>query len=175
MVSTISDRRRKRGPAGKELVLIGSSEPKFQTPSARDWTSKKERIFLSVLAETCNVTRAVEAAGVSVSGAYARRQRNAAFRASWRDAIAAAYQRLELILLDRAFNGTEKIVTRKDGSEDRMREYSGQLGLQLLKMHRATAVEGDPASEPENIDELREKLFNKLERLRAREERSAAE
>ena len=149
-------------------VLIGGKSPKVQRASKRDWTKKKEQNFLSVLAETCNVTRAVEAAGVSVSGAYARRQRNAAFRASWRNAIAAAYQKLELALLDRAFNGTEKIVTRKDGSEDRMREYSDQLGLQLLKMHRATASEAETELPGENADEMREQLVKKLVRLKQR-------
>jgi hypothetical protein len=51
-----------------------------------------------------------------------------------------------------------------------MLEYSNQLGLTLLKMHRDTAVEAAPESEPSNMDEIRERLFNKLERLRKREE-----
>ena len=70
----------------------------------------KEAEFLTVLAETCNVTRACAEAGVSASGAYKRRRENAAFRAGWLEAIATAYQRLELVLLDRAFKGTEKVV-----------------------------------------------------------------
>ena len=74
------------------------------------------------------------------------------------------------MLLERAFNGTEKIVQRKDGSEERMIAYSDQLGVTLLKMHRATAIEAAPESAPENIEEIRERLFNKLERLRKREE-----
>ena len=75
---------------------------------------------------------------MSVRGANKRRQRNAAFRASWLDALATAYGRLELALLDRSLNGTEKIIERSDGSIDRMREYPNQLALSLLKMHRAT-------------------------------------
>jgi hypothetical protein len=39
--------------------------------------------------------------------AYRRRKADAAFRAGWLEAIGVAYQRLELVLLDRAFNGTE--------------------------------------------------------------------
>jgi hypothetical protein len=54
-----------------------------------------------------------------------------------------------------------------------MREYSDRLGLALLKLHRDTAVEAEPASEPENIDEVRDRLFHKLERLRKREEARA--
>ena len=36
-------------------------------------------------------------------------------------------------------------------------------------MHRDTAVEAAPENEPETLDEIRERLFNKLERLRKRE------
>jgi hypothetical protein len=138
--------------------------------SDRSWTKGKECEFLSVLGETCNVTRACEVAGISLAHAYRKRKSDAAFRAAWLEAIGAAYHRLELVLLDRAFNGTEKVVQRRDGSEERMREYSNQLGLALLKMHRDTAMEAAPENEPDNIEEIRERLFNKLERLRKREE-----
>lgn len=144
--------------------------------SKRNWTKAKAREFLSVLAETCNVTEAARQAGVCLSYAYKRRAANAGFRAGWMEAIGVAYQRLELVLLDRSFNGVEKVVKRRDGSEERMFEYSNQLGLSLLKMHRQTATEAAPESEPSNIDEIRERLFSKLERLRKREEsRSAGE
>jgi hypothetical protein len=158
------------------LVFVAGDKPQMRKARTRDWTKEKEGKFLSALADTCNVTRATQEAGVSISGAYKRRKENAAFRASWLEAISVAYQRLELVLLDRAFNGTEKIVKRRDGSEERMLEYSNQLGLTLLKMHRDTAVEAAPENEPEDIEEIRERLFNKLERLRKREEaRGSAE
>lgn len=155
-------------------VLIGGPKPQLREPSERNWTKAKERKFLSALAETCNVTRAAGEAGVSLAHAYRKRKADAAFRAGWLEAIGMAYQRLELVLLDRAFNGTEKLVTRRDGSEERMLEYSNQLGLTLLKMHRDTAIEAAPENEPDNIDEIRERLFNKLERLRKREEARGA-
>ena len=121
-----------------------------------------------MLADTCNVTLAAKEAGVSISGAYRRRQENAAFRAGWLEALSLAYQRLELVLLDRAFNGTEKVVRRRDGSEERMLEYSNQLGLTLLKMHRDTADAASKEYAPEQVEELRERLLNKLRRLKAR-------
>jgi hypothetical protein len=88
-----------------------------------------------------------------------------------------AYQRLELVLLDRAFNGTEKLVKRRDGSEERMLEYSNQLGLTLLKMHRDSAIEASTELPPEDVDEIRERIIKKLQRLKKRqqEEDSAAE
>lgn len=151
-----------------ETVVTGGRRPQRREAGKRDWTRDKEQAFVSVLGDTCNVTRACAEAGVSASAAYARRKKNAAFRAAWLEAIAVAYQRLELVLLERAFNGTEKLVRRRDGSEERMREYSDQLGLALLKAHRDTAVGAAPENEPDNIEEIRERLFNKLERLRKR-------
>jgi hypothetical protein len=157
-----------------KLVLVGTKKPQLRKASPRSWTMAKQREFLSVLAETCNVTEASRRAGVPTTMVYRRRKADGAFRAGWLEAISTAYQRLELVLLDRAFNGTEKVVKRRDGSEERMLEYSNQLGLTLLKMHRDTAVEAAPENEPENIEEIRERLFNKLERLRKREEARGA-
>jgi len=158
----------------EELAITGGASPKLRKRRRNDWTKAKEEVFLSTLAETCNVTLAAEAAGMSVSSAYARRKKVAAFRAGWAETIGTAYQRLELVMLDRALNGTEKIVVRKDGSEERMREYPNQIALHLLKMHRDSAI--DALAEPSEgeVDELRQRLFDKLERLRKREERRGA-
>jgi hypothetical protein len=165
-----------RKRTAEDLTLVGAARPQLRKRAPRDWSQAKAREFLSALAETCNVSEACRRSGVPMTVAYRRRKMDAAFRAGWMEAIGAAFQRLELVLLERAFNGTEKVVTRRDGSEERMTEYSNQLGLQLLKMHRDTAQESMPESEPENMDEVRERLFNKLERLRKREEaRGSAE
>ena len=159
--------RRKAG-AAKELVLAGGANPQRRKLGPRDWSRAKEEIYVNALAETCNFTRAAEAAGVSTSSAWRRRKTIAAFRASCREAVAAGYQRLELALLDRALNGSEKIVTRKDGTEERVREYPNAVALTLLRLHRETAAEVANEPEPEDADELRERLVNKLERLRKR-------
>jgi len=143
--------------------------------SRRNWTKAKESEFLSVLAETCNVTEAARQAGVCLSYAYKRRASNAGFRAGWMQAIGDAYQRLELVFFFRASDGTEKVVKRRDGSEERMLEYSNQLGLTLLKMHRDTAGAAAIEVRPEQGDELRQRLFNKLRRLKARDTIEQAE
>lgn len=153
----------------RKLVVVGGARPQARKASARSWSKTKARAFLGVLAETCNVSEASRQSGISLAVAYRRRRSDAAFRAAWVDAIALAYQRLELVLLDRAFNGTEKLVARKDGSEARMREYSDQLGLRLLKMHRETAAEAEVELPPDQVEELRQKLFSKLRRLKQRD------
>ena len=153
---------------GRRLVVAGGTKPQVRRASKRSFTKAGQARFLSVLAETCNVTEAARQADVSVSYAYRKKASDARFRAGWSAAIGTGYSRLELVLLDRAFNGTEKVITRKDGSEERMLEYFNQLGLQLLKMHRDSAVEANTEHQPEDVDELRERLIKKLKRLKIR-------
>ena len=152
-----------------ELKLVGGKNTQLRKATGKDWSKVKVAEFLSVLAETCNVTRAAAEAGVSVSAAYRRRKADAGFRNAWLEAIGAAYQRLELVLLERAFVGTEKIVRRKDGSAERMVQYPNQLALTLLKMHRDTAVEANTEFAPSDVEEIRERLIQKLQRLRKRD------
>lgn len=159
---------RKKKPG--ELVLAAGEKPQLREQSSASWTKAKQREFLTVLSETCNVTRAAAEAGVCLSYAYKKRSSDAGFRAGWAEAIATAYRRLELVLLERAFNGTEKIITRRDGSEDRVREYSNATALTLLKMHRDTVVEAETDFAPQELDELRQRLIGKLDRLKARNE-----
>jgi hypothetical protein len=158
----------KRGKKEPELRVVGNAKPKVRKPRRNEWTKAKEQIFFTALAETCNVKLAAETAGMSAAGAYWRRKRDAAFRAGWAEAIGTAYQRLELVMLDRALNGTEKVVVRKDGSEERMREYPNQIAMHLLKMHRESAVEANLEMDETDIEEVRERLFAKLQRLRKR-------
>lgn len=153
----------------RKFVLVGGRKPQLKKPSARSWTKAKEEVFLTVLAETCNVTRACEAAGVGVTSVYRRKKENAAFRAAWLAAIAIAYQQLELVLLERAFNGTEKVVNVRPGAAGTMREYSNQLGIALLKMHRDTASDAEFELPPDEIEEVRERLIRKLQRMKQRD------
>jgi hypothetical protein len=127
------------------------------------------------LAETCNVTRAAEEASVSISYAYKKRKSDAGFRAAWAEALSTAYRRLELMLLERAFNGTEKVFTRKDGSEERVREYSTGAGLALLKMHREAVADAETEFTDDEIKRSRERLAHKLELLKSREDKQGDE
>jgi hypothetical protein len=56
-----------------------------------------------------------------------------------------------------------------------MLEYSNQLGLTLLKMHRDSAVEANTELPPEGVDEIRERLLKKLGRLKRRYQEEQAE
>ena len=160
----------KRGSKAKsELVLIAGERPQLRKCGNKSWTKAKEQRFLSALAATCNVSRACDEAGVGMTSVYRRKKQNAAFRSAWLSAMAIAYQQLELVLLERAFNGTEKLVNVRAGAPTTMREYSNQLGVQLLKMHRDSAAEAEFEPEKQEIEEVRERLVRKLQRLEERD------
>ena len=150
------------------LAVVSGAGPRVRRAGIRSWSKEKEAAFLSLLAETCNVSLAAAGADLSASAVYERRRRNGGFRAAWATAIANAYHKLELILLDRALNGTEKIV-RVNGRDEKMREYPNQLALALLKMHRDTAVEAEADVPPDEVAAIRARLLGKLERLQRRE------
>jgi len=165
---------KKKAKGKTKLVLVPGKAPQMRKVSVRSWNRRKADHFLLVVAETCNVSEACRRSGLPMTVAYRRRKTDAAFRAAWVEAIAIAYQRLEAVLLDRFFNGTEKLIIRRDGSEERMREYPNALGLQLLKMHRETAMEAESDMPEVDADEIRERIVRKLQRLKKRDEEKEA-
>lgn len=156
------------------MTLVAARKPQLKKLAKRDWSRAKAQKFLSVLADTCNVSEACRRSGVPMTVAYRRRKMDAAFRAAWIETIGIAYSRLELVLLDRAFNGTEKVIKRRDGSEERMLEYPNHIALRLLQMHRETAIEANSEIPSEDVDEIRERLVQKLQRLKKGDEEEEA-
>jgi hypothetical protein len=154
----------------KKLIIVPGKKPQLRQASAKSWSKAKGDEFLQVLGDTCNVSQACRASGLGMTQAYRRRKSDARFRAAWNERIAIGYQRLEAVLLDRAFNGTERVITRRDGSEERVREYPNHIALRLLQMHRETAMEDDSDIPPDDVAEIRERLVRKLQRLKKRDE-----
>ena len=150
------------------MTLVAAAKPQLKKRAKRDWSKAKAQRFLTVLGETCNVSEACRRSKVPMTVAYRRRKMDASFRAEWADAIADAYRRLELVLLERAFNGTERVTVKRDGSEERMREYPNHIALQLLKMHRETAIEATSEVPDDEASEARQRVLVKLGRLRER-------
>ena len=154
---------------GKELTLVAARKPQRKKQAPRDWTNEKADRFLGVLADTCNVSEACRQTGISMTVVYRRRKMDAKSRTAWNETLSGAYSRLELVLLDRAFNGTEKTMTRHDGSIDRMREYPNHIALRLLQMHRETVIETEHEMAEEDANEIRERLVRKLQRMKERD------
>lgn len=150
-------------------VLNGQSSPKLR--SARDSGISERQVanFFETLAETCNVTRSAEAAGFAVSTAYRRRKTDAAFRRAWTEAVREGYAKLELVLLERAIDGTPKTIPGPGGSERVVREYSTALAIALLKRHADLADVASYDPPEDELAEIRERILGRLDKLRERE------
>jgi len=127
-------------------------------------------MFLASLAETCNVKLSAKRAGVSHNCVYERRNRNATFRVSWDAALAMGYAQLELMMLERALHGVEKVVTRRDGTTEVMRKYNDRTALALLRMHRENAAITNETVDDGEWQEARDRIVARLARIRERDE-----
>src|SRR3546814_16105614 len=78
------------------VVAAGKNRP-VQVAKARHtgWTKARRAVFLAQLAQSCNVARAHEAAGMGRASAYLLRRRDPAFAAPWPQGLEAGYERLE--------------------------------------------------------------------------------
>lgn len=131
------------------------------------WSQGKAERFVEGLSNYCNVTRAAAEAGISVSAAYRRRTVDASFRSAWAQAMSIGYAQLEMMMLERALHGVEKIVVR-GGESQVMREYCDRTALALLKMHRESVQESEQTVEPTEYAEACERILARLKRLRER-------
>ncbi len=109
-------------------------------PRAPNGTGRRVRErqvkFVSMLAETCSVTAAAQAAGVAVAICYRWRDENAAFAGAWDAAIAITYDRLEAGLLQHAL-ATVKRAVGDDGAAGRgVSAADLQFAVGLLGRHR---------------------------------------
>ncbi len=150
------------------MVLDGRSSPKQRRPSPQSISDEQIETFFAALVETCNVVRSAKAAGFSANWAYRKRKADAGFRNGWAVAVREGYARLELILLERAIKGTPKLVRTARGTDRVMREYSHSLAVALLKRHAEMAESAAYAPAEEELAEIRERILERLEKLRAR-------
>ena len=161
--------RRASCPSGPKLVLAGRTSPRLRSHRESDITDTQVETFFDTLAETCNVARSAEAAGFSASTAYRRRRTDAAFRRAWAEAVREGYAKLELVLLERAIDGTPKSVPAGRGGDERIvREYSTALAVALLKRHADTAELASYEPPEDELAAIRERILERLDKLRER-------
>lgn len=134
---------------------------------AERWTAEKQRLFLAELADTANVSASARAAGMPEASVYRLRRRSAEFRAAWAAALCEGYEKLELMLLDRAINGVVKPVWHGGKQVGSITEYSDRLALTLITAHRA-AVHGRGGAYDEEPGAVRARLEAKLSEMNRR-------
>lgn len=143
-----------RAAEGRELVL-GEYRGKPQKRSGRrsDWSQAKADKFIEVLADSCNVSLAARAIKRSIGNVYKQRTQDADFRGQWDQALAIGYARLEMMMLERALHGVEKIVVLTGGETKVMREYPDRVALALLRLHRENVAETNEGVDAEDYQE----------------------
>ena len=102
-------RRHRRRPDTDQPLVAARPFDGIPLESSRKrlagWSAERQRLFLTVLAETGQVHLAAAAARLSVRSAQALRVRSPAFNVGWRMAELLGAGRLAPIAFDRAING----------------------------------------------------------------------
>ncbi len=96
------------------------------------WSAERQRLFLTVLAETSQVHLAAAAARLSVRSAQALRVRSPAFNTGWRLAEQLGAGRLAPLAFDRAINGRVEQVYHDGQLVAERRVPSDKLLMWLL-------------------------------------------
>lgn len=94
-------------------------------------TAEKKRLFIHYLAQTCNMTKSAELAGVHRATIYVWRDNDPVFAADVQQARERGFERCEDEMHRRAYEGT--VVATKSGL---IREYSDTLAIFLAKAHK---------------------------------------
>ena len=159
------------GAADEAGLVLGVCKAGTQKRKARERerTAAMADKFIAALADSCNVALAARAIRRSVNTVYRWRTKDAAFRAAWDKALAIGYARLEMMMLERALHGVEKVVTLKSGESKIMRQYDDRVALSLLRHHRDSVSAYETAADEEEYREACERIIEKLARLRQRE------
>lgn len=120
---------------GEELVVKGTNGVRVQIARARikQWTPRAERRFLTTLGETCNVTAACAAVGLTPASAYNHRHRWPDFLRRWDAVMDEAMMRLECALLERGGNPLSEHEPPGCGP---IREMTPAEALYMLEMHK---------------------------------------
>jgi hypothetical protein len=80
------------------------------------WTPELEDRFFTLLAETGSVRLSAHSVGMSPKSAYARRRREPAFGARWRDALRQVQARLTDLILEASLEGHAEHKVRNPGT-----------------------------------------------------------
>jgi hypothetical protein len=155
---------------GHDSMALATVPP---TVASSRWSKAKEKLFFDELAATANVKRAAKAAGVSPNAVYARRMRDARFRAKWA-VLETGRASIEMHLVEAA----NKSFDPDEIDREIQPKVSVAEAIRIVQVHgskRQQEMLSSPfahqaaSMSEEDIEEARERLFRKIERLRKRE------
>ena len=145
------------------------------------WGPRKEKLFFDELAATANVKRAAKAAGVSPNAVYQRRMRDAHFKAKWAAVLETGRASIEMHLVEAANRSFEPEELETGAVEPKV---SVAEAIRIVQVHGSKQQQAqlhDPFAEQaaamseQEVEELRERLLNKIKRLSERTRREQVE
>jgi len=116
--------------------------------------------FLDYLAESSNVTRSAQHAGIDASRVYRLRRAEPDFARQWQTALSEGYAHLEMEVLRRLREGDFKT-----GDGDK---FDFANAIRLLVAHRDTAAGGQARERDVSAAEVRASIDRKIEDIRRR-------
>ena len=138
------------------------------------WGPRKEKLFFDELAATANVKSSARAAGVSTQSVFARRLRDAHFRAKWAAVLETGRAAIEMQLVERAKKSFDPDEHDFGEAEPRVSVTEALRIVQHSGKGQAPAFMEQRGFE-EDGDNVHERLLQKLLRLKARNEREQLE
>lgn len=140
--------------------------PKLEATGLYD--DRRKLKFLKNLSISSHVTASAKAAGVSLSTVYLWRNRDPEFHSRWADALAAGYELLEIELLDRARNGSERHIFHAGERVATVRDFNDGLGVKLLLAHKHMVALTRAVEDEFSPEQVRASLDRKLGDMRAK-------
>lgn len=162
----------KRDPRFAAELAIARSTPRRTSsgaPPPVKTTHKLER-FLTLLAETSNVTASAKEAELTTATVYARRRDDPAFAQRWFDALAEGYDRLEMDLLERLRTGRIEDVD-EDGNR---RKFDVSAAFRCIAAHRETVAREKGRKKLSDEIVTIKAINEKIDEMRRKEEAALA-
>ena len=158
---------------------VRGGEPRAQRrrQRKRSWSIKRRARFLDALKATCNVQESCREVGMSMSGAYDLRKRDAAFAAEWAEALEQGYSELEMLLLRQSIHGSKTTETVEEGGETgrkrtkTVHSYPHAAALRLLFAHKGAvdAFRSEKGIDRPGSDAVRDEIQRRIEAVRGRQ------
>lgn len=163
------------GPSreGEGMTVVNGQVKRL---SKERWGKRKEAIFFDELAASNNIHRSAKAAGVSYNAVLARRLRHPLFAAKWDAVSASSRATIDMHLIEEAKKSFDPEAS--DLSEVKPRVTIdqaikiSQIGASKSKggAERDPFVDETADMSKDEVDEVRERIIRKLERLKARDD-----
>jgi hypothetical protein len=157
--------------------LVVRPDGKLIRGSEARWGKRAEERFLLELTVSGSVRLAAKAAGFSTTAVYKRRLQDRRFAAAWEAAVETGKARVQAYLVEaatRTFDPDELPIA----DESEMPKVSVGEAINIAKLRSAAPAQA--AEEPDGYDEdylkeVRERILEKLQRLKERDERELGE